>query len=172
MLVYFIQGEKTKLVKIGRTIHECPHRRLSDLQMGSPDILRLLGVIYHFSESELHLKFKEDRFFGEWFFPSQSLLDFIENNAVMPFCHSEHCHWIEDAIELTLRQIETKREPPPRTKSSAPRKTAQSFVERVLPVVKHYPRWPCNHLKFSYQRGCTLCALRIRDHEKKLKNST
>jgi hypothetical protein len=86
ILVYFIQGEQTKLVKIGQTSSECPHERLMSLQAGSPDILNLLGVVYHISEKDLHERFKLHRVRGEWFHPIQALMKFIEEESTSPNC--------------------------------------------------------------------------------------
>lgn len=74
---YFAQAEKTGLVKIGRAVNV--QSRLKSLQHGSPDKLKLLGVIpeSNMSEEELHKEFSRDRSHGEWFQPSSQLLDFI-----------------------------------------------------------------------------------------------
>lgn len=77
-IVYFVQCQTTKMVKIG--FASDPSSRLSNLQTGSPTRLRY--VFYsrrpRTQERELHEMFKEDRSHGEWFFPSERLLAFIE----------------------------------------------------------------------------------------------
>src|SRR5260370_41757231 len=85
--VYFIQGEQTRLIKIG--ISRNPVKRLEDHQTGSPDKLILLGSVLNYSllnvesfpspERNLHKQFAEERTHGEWFRPSDRLLAFIKN---------------------------------------------------------------------------------------------
>lgn len=79
-LVYFIQGEKTGLIKIGQTTKNCPCERLvKGLQPWSPDTLHVLGVIHAVSDGKFHSQFHKDWHHGEWFNPSSELLDFIEH---------------------------------------------------------------------------------------------
>lgn len=104
-MIYFVQGEKTKLIKIGITNdgrHFCPHVRLSGLQSGSPDKLKLLGVIYIEPkkswtsklcrqkdvelEQAIHSKFIIQHVHGEWFMPSKILSSFITEKARPPVC--------------------------------------------------------------------------------------
>ena len=75
--VYFIQGEITGLIKIGQA--DDPLVRLKLLQIGSPDYLRLLGSMRCFEQSEtiLHETFKASRVHGEWYRPTEKLLEFI-----------------------------------------------------------------------------------------------
>jgi hypothetical protein len=75
--VYFIQGELTRLIKIGyaRVINS----RMTLLQCGSPDVLRL---VWHYEapqshEAELHRIFASARAHGEWFRPEADLVNFI-----------------------------------------------------------------------------------------------
>ena len=78
MYVYFIQGQTTRLIKIGQTRGNV-HKRLAALQGGSPDKLKMLKVIdaeYDF-EKTLHIKFDSIRSHGEWFYPSRGLMAFI-----------------------------------------------------------------------------------------------
>lgn len=79
--VYFIQGEATGLIKIGKA--NDPGTRLKGLQTGSPDHLVLLGVIpcTKTRETELHEDFKAFKVHGEWFKPSAELLSFIAKTA-------------------------------------------------------------------------------------------
>lgn len=86
-LVYFIQGEQTKLIKIGQTAKNCPCQRLQkELQPRSPDMLKVLGVIHAAKDGEFHQKFSKDWHHGEWFNPSPELLDFIEHSTVKLKC--------------------------------------------------------------------------------------
>jgi Meiotically Up-regulated Gene 113 (MUG113) protein len=76
MPVYFVQGDTTQLVKIGQTKNVAS--RLSSLRADSPDILRVLAVIERASSDRpYHRKFAEDWVRGEWFRPSETLLNFI-----------------------------------------------------------------------------------------------
>lgn len=79
--VYFIQAEALGLVKIGWAAD--PTIRLSRLQIGSPDRLKLLAVIEdgRSLEGVLHIMFAADRAHGEWFRPSTRLLAYISHHA-------------------------------------------------------------------------------------------
>ena len=80
IFICFIQGEITRLIHIGET-QELPHQRLSALQLNSPDKLKLLKGIQATKgdAAQLHQEFAEDRKHGEWFYPSQRLVKFIES---------------------------------------------------------------------------------------------
>lgn len=84
--VYFIQGESTKLIKIGKA--NDPIERLKGLQTGSPDKLVLLGVIpctsVQVQEVALHEDFQAFKVHGEWFSPSPELLEYI-SKATTPY---------------------------------------------------------------------------------------
>lgn len=73
---YFIQGETTRLVKIGRT-NGSPAKRLTELQPYSPDKLTILAWVKADIESECHEAFAYCRAHGEWFKPGTKLMDFI-----------------------------------------------------------------------------------------------
>lgn len=81
--VYFIQGEITRLVKIG--ISRNPARRLLHIRTDCSEPVDLVGVIDASDaaemEASLHRRFADDRSHGEWFRPSQSLLDHIANEG-------------------------------------------------------------------------------------------
>ena len=82
-VVYFIQGEITKLVKIGVVGEGSLELRLRALKCGSPDLLQVVGVVGIGSvesrslERELHDRFAGIRKHGEWFEPTQELLEMI-----------------------------------------------------------------------------------------------
>ena len=80
IFLYFIQGEMTRLIKIGQTCHH-PHQKLYEFQNASPDKLRLLKVAHAGKgyEKQLHLQFASNRAHGTWFYPSQELMEFIES---------------------------------------------------------------------------------------------
>ncbi len=75
---YFIQGETTGLIKIGRCTGPAIER-LKQLQMASPDRLTLLGEIKANIEKSLHAHFSTYRRHGEWFEPSDEIKKFISS---------------------------------------------------------------------------------------------
>ncbi|HXA78733.1 MAG TPA: GIY-YIG nuclease family protein [Candidatus Acidoferrales bacterium] len=81
-VVYFVQGEATRLIKIGMARR--PELRVCDLQGASPDKLVFLGTTRRYSENALHRRFNHLRAHHEWFRPQPELLDFISRVAVKP----------------------------------------------------------------------------------------
>jgi hypothetical protein len=76
MAVYFIKGETTGLIKIGRSLKVS--QRLIELQVGSPDILTVLAVLVdEGNDGPFHRRFEADNDHGEWFRPSETLMAFI-----------------------------------------------------------------------------------------------
>jgi hypothetical protein len=77
-MVYFIQGNKTRLVKIGQTTNLT--KRLRALQAHSPDQLYVLATIPdEKADAPYHLRFRESwAGHGEWFNPSPELMAFIK----------------------------------------------------------------------------------------------
>ena len=65
--VYFIKDGKADKVKIGHSFD--PLRRLSELQIGSANALRLIGVVAapRIMERVCHQEFMEGRASGQWF---------------------------------------------------------------------------------------------------------
>lgn len=88
-MVYFVQGEVTRLIKIGYTQSDS-EQRFKALQTGSPDILLCLATIdgKQSKELQLHMQFKDSWHHGEWFEPTLELLDFI---AKLP--KGKHTGW-------------------------------------------------------------------------------
>ena len=80
MFVYFIQGQTTRLIKIGQTAGSVSNR-LQEIQSNSPDKLEVLKAIEASRRAEqfLHEKFEPFRSHGEWFYPSGVLMRFIES---------------------------------------------------------------------------------------------
>ena len=74
---YFIQGQATRLIKIGRTCGP-PIYRLREMQTGSPDKLKILVSIHADVELACHRYFQDARSHGEWFLPVPELLRYIE----------------------------------------------------------------------------------------------
>src|SRR5260370_13196069 len=81
-MIYFVQANKLKLIKIGRTNATNLIERLKMMQIGSPDRLTILATIDndfdYGGESKIHKKFKYLKEYGEWYRPEKELLDFIE----------------------------------------------------------------------------------------------
>jgi len=82
-MIYFIQGEITKRVKIGFTKRHIGSR-ISSLQTGSPDKLIFLGACAgnKSREKQLHKKFSPSHIHGEWFKKSVYLKEFVLNNCI------------------------------------------------------------------------------------------
>ena len=74
--IYFVQAPNG-LFKIGKS--KDPKRRLKELQVGSPVILKLIRTIKGgiFLENILHIYFKHLRKHGEWFKPDHELKSFL-----------------------------------------------------------------------------------------------
>jgi hypothetical protein len=89
-MIYFIQGQKTQLIKIG--LAEDVKRRLSNLQTGSPDVLVFLGGFPgdEAIETRVHARFRSQRKHGEWFEPSDALNEFIQKRCVRNFQDLEY----------------------------------------------------------------------------------
>jgi len=82
-VIYFVQGEMTKLIKIGQTKALVP--RLKALQTASPDKLILLGTIIpggrYQSDSDIHTELADYRVQGEWFAPEREVLEFMRRKG-------------------------------------------------------------------------------------------
>jgi len=90
-MIYFLQGEITRRIKIGFTTRFI-HSRMGSLQVGSPDKLVFLGAHPgdERTEYELHNKFQEAYSHGEWFNESHELTQYIEQRCIhdMEVAHS------------------------------------------------------------------------------------
>ena len=86
MYVYFIQGQVTRLVKIGHT--KDPKSRLASIRTNSPDKVKLIKLIKAEKGDEqiIHNRFASVRSHGEWFYPSRKLMEYIDGlkKARMP----------------------------------------------------------------------------------------
>lgn len=80
-MIYFVQSTASGLIKIGYARHVGV--RLSNLQTGSPDPLKLLAAVDGGPEDEarLHGEFAAYRLRGEWFRPSDELTSAIAREA-------------------------------------------------------------------------------------------
>ena len=76
--IYFAQGQETKRIKIGRSRQ--PEKRIASLQLSeeATTILKMKGN--HNTEQKLHEQFKHARLHGEWFSPTDDLIQFINQN--------------------------------------------------------------------------------------------
>ena len=75
-MIYFVQGQRTQLVKIGYSTNKYTFKkRLSQLQCQNADKLKVLRTMAggRLTEKALHLKHKKSRVQGEWFKPSAIL---------------------------------------------------------------------------------------------------
>lgn len=90
-MIYFLQGEHTRRIKIGVTTRFI-RSRIGALQIGSPDKLVFLGACPgdEKTEYELHNMFSEHHSHGEWFNESPALVSHIERYCIhdMDVAHS------------------------------------------------------------------------------------
>lgn len=111
--IYFIQQGQSGPIKIGFTKDDL-YRRVKKLQTGNHIPLRLLAVIENASvrkETELHSRFSQYKLTGEWFSPSDDLIEFIktiksrsyEGNLVAIF--KEFHKLAENIPELNKRKL-------------------------------------------------------------------
>ena len=80
--IYFVQGASGGAVKIGYAKDVAA--RLKGLQTGFPDTLMLLCAVpgKPKNEKELHEKYKEHALRGEWFKPSEEIMEFINKYKI------------------------------------------------------------------------------------------
>jgi hypothetical protein len=100
-MIYFIQGEITRRIKIGYTACEIFEDRFQPMKSSSPDQLRFIGGMIgdRRREKEIHNLFYGCHSHGEWFDESQELYDFIEEN----------CHKTINMVEVLLPEIASGR---------------------------------------------------------------
>nr|WP_320166648.1 GIY-YIG nuclease family protein [uncultured Methylophaga sp.] len=81
-LIYLIQGEKTGLIKIGKT-NISIENRLNRIQALSPDKLNFIGGTFEptYLEDRLHRRFEKFREHGEWFKPNTQIIEFINTSC-------------------------------------------------------------------------------------------
>ena len=90
-IVYFMQGQLTGLIKIGHTTRSSLVLRITQCQTGSPDILRLIGIVDYpdsieYNELYIQQLFNSFRVQGEWFRPNPELIDFIKRFYITQNC--------------------------------------------------------------------------------------
>lgn len=109
-MVYFIQGELTRLVKIGKTGNRNALSRLGAMQGGSPDKLILLGTIpgHHAEEQWLHEYFSKYRAHREWFNPDPDMMkmidDLISGRLKLRFQYSHDLENLRSKVKMTLTE--------------------------------------------------------------------
>jgi len=84
--IYFIQQGLRGPIKIGLTSDIALHKRLGDLAVGNPYLLRKVGSMKGGmgEERKLHRKFGMDRMQGEWFKASEALCNFANTQNLLP----------------------------------------------------------------------------------------
>ena len=84
--VYFVQPQSGGRIKVGTSSRKALDRRMSEISVGSPEPLVLLGVVdrKEFPEKSLHRRFAEHRRHGEWFEPAPELIEFITRHGKDP----------------------------------------------------------------------------------------
>lgn len=82
-MIYFVQGDQTRRIKIGFT-KGFIHSRIRALQTGSPDKLAFIGACLgdKRAENELHFIFRKYHSHGEWFHDSPKLRNYIKKHCV------------------------------------------------------------------------------------------
>jgi hypothetical protein len=115
--VYFLRSGETGPIKIGYT-GTTPNARLSALQTGNPEPLRLIGAVpgTMADESRLHDRFSGARIQGEWFRPVPELLAFIEGALFgcreMPGSYDDMVdreNWLDTVAEYSRLQYAVDR---------------------------------------------------------------
>lgn len=99
--VYFMQVGDNGPIKIGHTVDL--RKRLVVTQVHNPYLVRLLcATDGGFKlEQELHEKFKDSHLFGEWFSPSEEIINYI-----LPF---ERLNWIAEDLKKAVPRGENHR---------------------------------------------------------------
>lgn len=84
--VYFVQGCRSGLIKIGRATDW--RARLSAIRSQSPEPIRLLSIIETplptKDEARLHEQFSDRRHHGEWFTPSAEMFRVMKRRGSLP----------------------------------------------------------------------------------------
>ena len=93
--VYFVQQGANGPIKIGRSNFSDIRVRVSSLQVGNPQKINLIGCFAAIPAYELvlHRIFEDARIRGEWYTPTQDLLDIIEmvrNKDIIPLLGMLH----------------------------------------------------------------------------------
>ncbi len=81
-VIYFLLDPGSDCIKIGNSSLKNLNKRIGELQISSPNSLKLLGVIWGDMnlEHRLHEQFSNERIRGEWFKSNDRLLAFINES--------------------------------------------------------------------------------------------
>ena len=80
-MIYFIQNELTKNIKIGYS--NDPEKRIKSLKTSIPENISILKVINgsRIEEKQIHKMFDKYRITGEWFYENKEILEFIKRDV-------------------------------------------------------------------------------------------
>ena len=110
-MIYFIQCENSKYIKIGSSNKLDINHRIKALQTSCPEKLSLLKTIdgnYHL-ERVLHKRFISDKIRGEWFMASVRLLSFINNEKEGKSNHSkDQLHSTFSSVDYQLEDMSNR----------------------------------------------------------------
>lgn len=73
---YFAWGQRTELIKIGRSFR--PHQRMRELGLSTAQTVDLIAAYRGDIEAIYHTAFSEHRRFGEWFAPHPDIISEID----------------------------------------------------------------------------------------------
>ena len=81
-IVYFILDTYSNAVKIGYSTLNNLKKRITQLQIGSPNELQILGIVYgdRKTESQIHEQFSSYHLRGEWFSYNEEIEKYIDNS--------------------------------------------------------------------------------------------
>lgn len=103
--LYYIQGSRTKSIKIG--ISEEPWKRLQQLQTASSEPLEMLGTVdcktrdyAEYGEEQTHDLLRDSRLSGEWFDFTKEV---VEHLITFPW-YSDNYKGIKDMLDYTIKQ--------------------------------------------------------------------
>lgn len=105
-MIYFIQAEKTGLIKIGYSNN--PKERCFILKSSNADNLCILKIIEgnRRGESELHKKFRKFKHHNEWYYPNKEILNFIAETDSYILKEDLECELEEDYEKSIINDIE------------------------------------------------------------------
>lgn len=83
-MIYFIQSTHGGPIKIGYAAN--PQKRLNQIQNMSPVPIRMIAAVEgdRRLEFDIHRRFSSQRLYGEWFEPTETLFNFIDNLPKLP----------------------------------------------------------------------------------------
>jgi hypothetical protein len=89
-IVYFILDVQSNAVKIGYTTLKGLKRRLDNLQIGTPNNLKILGAVWgdRKIERKLHEKFVDFHIRGEWFNYTSEIDEYLNECWDFPLIES------------------------------------------------------------------------------------